>query len=144
MGSISLPVLGYIAAGASVVGAGAAAYESHEQGVAAANADKQKARVEAMNETQKQINMRQNMLRALAAQNAGTLGAVGTGRGSSFGANATRQINQAQNDIMVSQANSSAQVSLLDQAGANARAAGNIGAVSDVLSGVGKAAGGPG
>jgi len=141
MASISVGTLAYVAAGAAVASAGAAAYESHEQGVATQNADKQKARVEAINETQKQINMRQNMLRALASQNAGSLGAVGTGGPSGFGANARRQINQAQNDIMVSQANSSAQVSLLDQAGANAAAAGNIGAAADVVGGVGKAAG---
>lgn len=135
MGSISIPTIAYIAAAGAAVSAGASAYESHEQGVATQNADKQKARVEADSETQKQITMRQNMLRALASQNAGTLGAVGTGAGSSFGANAGRQISQAQNDLMVSKANSSAQVSLLDQAGANAAASGNIGAVGDVASG---------
>lgn len=131
----------YIAAGAAVVGAGASAYESHEQGVATANADKQKARVEALNETQKQITMRQNMLRALSSQNAGSLGAVGTGRATSFGANANRQITESQNDLAASSANSSAQVSLLDQAGANARAAGDIGAVADVAGGVAKLGG---
>ena len=80
--------------------------------------------------------MRQNMLKALAAQNAGTLGAVGTGIGSGFGANAMRQITQSQNDLMVSKANSSAQVSLLDEAGNNAESAGNIGAVGDLAGGV--------
>ena len=146
MGSISLPAIGAfvstyggaIAAGASAVGAGVTAYESHEQGVAQSNAAKQKARAEADSEQTKQIAMRQNMLRALAAQNAGTLGAVGTGAGSGFGANANRQITQAQNDLMVSQANSSAQTSLLDQQASNARATGNIGAVGDVLGGVAK------
>lgn len=141
MPSISLPTLGIIAAVGSVASAGVAAYESHEQGVATANADKRKARVEAESETNKQINMRQNMLRALATQNAGTLGSVGTGRGTGFGANAGRQITEAQNDIMVSQSNSSAQVSLLDQAAGNAVAAGNIGAAGDVLGGVTKYAG---
>lgn len=146
MGSISLPAIGAfvssyggaIAAGASAVATAATAYESHEAGVAAQNADKQKARVEADQETQKQITMRQNMLRALATQNAGSLGAVGTGAGSSFGANTNRQISQAQNDLMVSKANSSAQVSLLDQAGANAATTGNIGAGVDVLQGAAK------
>lgn len=135
MGSISLPTMAIIAAAGTAVSAGVSAYESHEQGVATQNADKQKARVEADSETQKQITMRQNMLRALASQNAGSLGAVGTGAGSSFGANTNRQITQAQNDLSVSQANSSAQVSLLDQAGSNAVAAGNIGALGDAASG---------
>jgi hypothetical protein len=141
MGSISVPTLAYIAAAGAVVSAGASTYESHEQGIATSNADKQKARVEQDNETQKQIQMRQRMLTALASQNAGTLGAVGTGQGSSFAANANRQITQSQNDLAVSNANESAQVSLLDQAASNAIAAGNIGAVADAAGGVSKAAG---
>lgn len=133
MASISVTTAAYIAAGAAAASGAASAYESHETGVATSNADKQKARVEAQNETQKQIDMRQQMVRALASQNAGTLGAVGTGRGTGFGANAMRQITQAQNDLMVSSANSSAQVSLLDQAASNAQATGNIGAVGDIF-----------
>jgi len=94
-----------IAAAGTAVSAGVAAYQSHEQGVATANADKRKARVEADSETQKQISMRQNMLRSLATQNA-QAGVGGTGVNK---AGALRQIDQAQNDIMVSQSNSSAQ-----------------------------------
>lgn len=141
MASISLPTIALIAAGGTAVSAGVAAYSSHEQGVAASNTDKQKARVEQLNETQKQIGMRQKMLAALATQNAGTLGATGTGRGTGFGANAMRQISQASNDIAVSNANESAQVSLLDQAASNSTAAGDLGAVGDVLGGATKIAG---
>jgi len=137
MGSISIPTLAYIAAGAAVAGAGASAYESHEQGVATANADKQKARVEAENATQKQITMRQNMLRALASQNA----QAGVGNAVASKANTMRQITQNQNDLAANSANASAQVSLLDQAASNARAAGDVGAATDVLGGVVKAAG---
>lgn len=140
MGSISVPTMAIIAAVGTAGSAGAAAYESHEQGVATSTADKRKARVEADNEQQKQINMRQNMLRALASQNA----QAGVGGGSANKANTMRQITQSQNDIMVSQANSSAQVSLLDSAASNAVATGNIGAVGDVASGAGKIAGIPG
>lgn len=139
MGSIAI-----ISAVGTAVSAGVAAYSSHEQGVATANADKQKARVEQLNETQKQINMRQKMLAALASQNAGTLGSVGTGANSGFGANAMRQITQNQNDLAVSSANESAQVSLLDQAASNATAAGNIGAAGDVISGASTFLGSPG
>lgn len=141
MGSVTLPTMAIIAAVGTATAAGVAAYSSHEQGVAVKNADKQKARVEQDQETQKQISMRQNMLRSLASQNAASLGAVGTGRGTSFGANTNRQITEAQNDIMVSQANSSAQISLLDQAGNNAETAGNLGAVSSLASGAAKLAG---
>jgi hypothetical protein len=130
MGSLSLGTVALIAS----VGSGTvAAVSQREQGIAVQSADRQKATVEALNETQKQINMRQRMLQGLAAQNAGTLGAVGTGRGSGFGANAMRQINQGQNDLAVSSANESAQVSLLDQAGANAVAAGDLGAATSAL-----------
>jgi hypothetical protein len=126
-----------IAAVSTAASAGAAAYASHEQGVAASNQAKQKARVEADKETQNQINMRQNMLKALASQNAAAgVGGVGVNK-----AGAMRQINQAQNDIMVSRANSSAQVSLLDQQAANDRAAGNIGAVGDLAKGAATLAG---
>lgn len=137
MGSISLPTMAIIAGIGTAATAGVAAYESHEQGVATANADKRKARIEADSETQKQIGMRQNMLRALATQNA----QAGVGGGSLNKANTMRQLTQAQNDIMVSKSNSSAQVSLLDQAASNAEAAGNIGAAGDILGGATKYAG---
>lgn len=130
----------YVGAAATVASAGYAAYESHVQGVEAANVAKDKARQETITETQKQINMRQNMLRALASQNAGTLGAVGTGGASSFGANARRQITQNQNDLLVSKANESAQVSLLDQSASEDLAAGNIAAGSTALGGLAKGA----
>lgn len=132
MGSVSITSAVMMA-----VAAGGSAYESHEQGVAVQNSDKQKARVEADNETQKQIGMRQNMLRALAAQDA----QAGAGGGSVSKANTMRQITQNQNDLAVTSANSSAQVSLLDQAGANAAAAGNVGAVTDLAKGAGQAMG---
>lgn len=139
MGSISLPTMAIIAAVSTAATAGVAAYESHEQGVATANADKRKARVEADQARQQQINMRQSMLRALASQNAGAgVGGVGLNKASTM-----RQLSQGQNDLMISQANSSAQISLLDQAASNARAAGNIGAVGDLTSGAAKVAGIP-
>lgn len=135
MGSVSVPTLVMVAAVG--VSAGAAAYESHEQGVATQNADKRKARVEAENASTRQISMRQNMLRALATQNA----QAGTGGGSLNKANTMRQITQAQDDLMVNSSNASAQASLLDAAGKNAVEAGNIGAVGDIAGGVAKVAG---
>ncbi len=144
MASVSIPTATLIAAAGTAVSAGVAAYSAHEQGVAQANVAKAKARQEQLAETQKQIQMRQNMLKALASQNAGTLGAVATGAASSFGANARRQINQNQNDLAVSNANKSAQVSLLNQAASQDVAAGNLGAVGDVAGGAAKVAGLPG
>lgn len=130
-----------IAAGAAtLISAGVSAYSSHEQGVQRANVAKAQARQEQLTEAQKQITMRQNMLRALASQNAGTLGAIGTGGATSFGANARRQINQAQNDLLISNANQSAQVSLLDQSAASDVGAGNLGAFGQLAGGAAKVA----
>ena len=141
-GYVILPYLAYVAEAAAVVGAGVSAYESIQSGNAQASQAKQQARVEADKEAQNQIQMRQRMLAALATQNAQAgVGGIGTGKNTSFGANTMRQISQAQNDLLVSRANSSAQVSILDQAAANDQTAGIAGAASDVLSGVGKAAG---
>lgn len=140
MGSISLPAIGAfvstygsaIAAGASAIGAGVSAYEMHVQGEAQANAAKQKARVEADQATQQQITQRQNMLRALASQNA-----AGLGGGTNVVAGTMHQINQGQNDLLVSQANSSAQVSLLDQQASNDIAAGNAAAIGGGINALG-------
>jgi hypothetical protein len=134
MGSISIPTLTLIAASGAAVSAGVSAYASHEQGVAQANAYKQKARVEQEDAQQKQIAMRQNMLKALAAQNAGGLG-QGLSR-----ANTMRQITDAQNDLLVSKAGASAPISLLDSAASSARSAGDLGAVGDVIGGAGTVA----
>lgn len=133
-------IIEYAAAAATVASAGVAAYSSIQQGNAQANVAKQKARQEQITETQKQIDMRRNMLHALASQNAGTLGAVGTGGATSFGANARRQINQGQNDLLVSKSNESAQVSLLDQSAANDVSAGYLGAAGDLAGGLAKGA----
>jgi hypothetical protein len=127
----------YIAAGAAVAGAATAAYESREQGIAASKQDTRKARVEADQARQQAIDNRQRMLAALATQDAQAgVGGVGTGRGTSFGANVNRQITQQQNDLQVMAANSSAQVSLLDAAGANASQAGSVGAAGDIIGGI--------
>jgi hypothetical protein len=136
--SISLPTAALIATG---ITAGAAAYESHQQGVATADAAKRKARVEAEDATAKQITMRQNMLRALASQRAASLGAISTGANTSFGANVKRQLTEGQNDLLINSANSSAQISLLDAQARNARSAGDIGAVADIAGGIGKMTG---
>ncbi|MDE2097054.1 MAG: hypothetical protein KGL39_07395 [Patescibacteria group bacterium] len=134
MGSISLPTMAIIAAASTAVSAGVAAYSAHEQGVAAANADKQKARVAQEQATQQQISMRQKLLASLATQNA----QAGAGGASISTANTMRQITQAQNDLMVSRAGASAQVSLLDQAAAASRSAGDLGAANDLASGAAK------
>lgn len=132
MASVSLGTVAIISAVGAAASAGLAAYSAHEQGVATSNANKQKARVEADNATQQQINMRQKMLTALSTQNA----QAGAGGGTVSQANTLRQITQGQNDLMINSSNSSAQVSLLDQAGKNAVSAGNLAAAGDVIHGL--------
>lgn len=139
MGSVSVPTAMYIAAATAAASAAVSAYGAHQQGVAVANEDKQKARTEQQSATQKQIDMRQRMLASLATQNANTLGAIGTGRGTGFAANTNRQIREQQNDLLANSANASAQISLLDQEASNAVAAGNTAAAGDVVSGIGSA-----
>lgn len=130
-GGSSLLTAGNVFAAAGLVGSGVSAYGAHQQGVATANADKQKARVEQISGAQKQIDMRQRMISALASQSAG----AGVGGVSVNKANAMRQITQSQNDLMVNSANTSAQVSLLDQGAVNAGAAGNIAAGGNAFQG---------
>lgn len=125
--TIALIAMGTAAAGT--------AYESRQAGIATDKADRAKARVEALQATQQQISMRQRMLKALATQNASTLGAVGTGAPSGFGANVMRQLKEGQNDLLVSRANESAQVSLLEQAGKNAAATGTVQGITDIAGG---------
>jgi hypothetical protein len=129
-----------IAGAASLIASVGSAVEAHQSGIATAAADRQKATAAALNAGQQQINLREKLLQSLAAQNAGTLGAVGTGAGSGFAANAMRQITQNQNDLAVNSANESSTVSLLDEAATNATAAGNLTAVSDTIGGIGSAA----
>jgi hypothetical protein len=131
----SVFTMGNAAAAAGLLGSVGSAVSQRQAGIATDKEDRRKALQAQLDASQKQITMRQNMLRALASQNAGTLGAVGTGRGTSFGANALRQITQNQNDLAANQADESAQVSLLDQAGSNAASAGSFGAASALGSG---------
>ena len=146
MGSISIPAIGAfisayggtIAAGAAVAAGAATAIETRQAGVAASKEDRDKARIANDNAAQQQIQMRQKLLAGLASQNAQSLGAVGTGGASSFGANTMRQITQQQNDLMVSQASASANVSLLDSASTNASQIGSSGAVGAGLTGIGQ------
>lgn len=131
MGSISLPTMAIIAAASTAVSAGVAAYSSHEQGIASARADRAKARIAGEQAMQQQIGMRQRLLASLATQNAQAgVGGVGVST-----ANTMRQITQAQNDLMANRAGASAQISLLDQAGRDSVAAGNLGAASDLAAG---------
>ncbi len=100
-----------IASGVAAVGS---AYGQHTAGIAQKNEADMKARQAGLEAGQKQIQIRQNMLKALASQNAAA-GASGIGTGGSFGANVNRQITQNQNDLLALSADTSAQQSLYAQ-----------------------------
>ena len=118
-----------IASGVAAVGS---AYGQHKAGIAQKNEADMKARQAGLEAGQKQIQIRQNMLRALASQNAAA-GAGGIGTGGSFGANVNRQITQNQNDLMALSADTSAQQSLYAQQGSNAARGGNVAAGASLL-----------
>ena len=141
MGSITATEAAYIALAATAVSAGVSAYEANQQGQAQAAADKRKALAEGIQAQQKQIIQRQNMLKALATQNAASLGATSTGANSGFRANVTRQLKENQNDLLVTKANASGAISLLEADASNAKAAGAAGAVADLAGGAASAFG---
>jgi hypothetical protein len=147
MGSVSIPMIGaYVAAGAeaagsavaaaspylAAAGAVAGAVATHQAGVAAKNEDTMKARQAGLDAGGKQIEIRQNMLKALASQNAAA-GAAGIGTGGSFGANVNRQISQNQNDLLTNSTNAQEQQSLFAMQGNSAETTANLGAGASLL-----------
>lgn len=102
----SLAIASAVAAvGGTVMGA----VEKREQGIAMADDAKMRSRQAGLEAGQKAIQNRQNMLRALASQNAAAgVAGIGTGGPTSFGANVNRQISQQQNDLLALSADTSA------------------------------------
>ncbi len=116
----------------AAVGAAVSAEEMHIAGVQAKNQDVLKSRQAGLDAQAKQIQIRQNMMQALASQNA-RAGAAGIGTGGSFGAGVQRQITQNQNDLLTNSSNVASQQQLFGIAGASAEASGNIGAGASLL-----------
>lgn len=104
---------------ASLASGVAGAAGSREQSIAQSDDAKQRATQAQLEAGSKQIQIRENMLKALSTQNAAA-GAGGIGTGGSFGANVNRQITQNQNDLLALNANTSAQVSQYDSQSASA------------------------
>jgi hypothetical protein len=130
---------GTLATGASLLSGAVGAVEQHKAGVAQANDAQMRARQAGLEAGQKQIQIRQNMLKALASQNAAA-GAGGIGTGGSFGANVNRQITQNQNDLLALSADTSAEQSQYGAQASNAITGGNIKAGVSLLDLVPKAA----
>ncbi len=116
----------------AAVGAAVSAEEMHVAGVQAKNQDIVKSRQAGIDAQAKQIQIRQNMMQALASQNA-RAGAAGIGTGGSFGAGIQRQITQNQNDLLTNSTNVSTQQQLFGMAGASAEAQGNFQAGASLL-----------
>ena len=91
-----------------------------------------KARQAGLDATGKQIQIRQNMLQALASQNA-RAGANGQGTGGSFGAGVQRQITQNQNDLLTNSTGASTQEQLFTEAGSAAATGGALQAGASLL-----------
>jgi hypothetical protein len=132
MGSVSVPVALEIAAATAAAGTAVSAYSSYQAGQATKAQDKQKATQAGLDSGQKQIDIRQNMLRALASQNA-QAGVGGIGTGGSFGANVNRQITQNQSDLATLSTDTITQQQLYAEAGNSAATTGALQAGSSLL-----------
>lgn len=121
-----------VATAASAVGGVVSAVGQHEAGIQANDDAQMRARQAGLEAGQKQITIRENMLKALATQNAAA-GVGGIGTGGSFGANVNRQIKQNQNDLLALNADSSAEIQQYNAQGANALSTGNIKAGASLL-----------
>ncbi len=139
-GAGSIFTLGNAATAASILGTTGSAFASHEAGVANKNEAEMKSRQAGLEAGQKQIQIRQNMLKALASQNAAA-GAGGIGTGGSFGANVNRQITQNQSDLLALSADTSSQQSLYGQQASNAVTTGNLKAGASLMDYVGSKTG---
>ncbi len=116
----------------AVIGTAVSAEAMHVAGVQAKNQDVVKSRQAGLDAASKSIQIRQNMMQALASQNA-RAGAAGIGTGGSFGAGVQRQITQNQNDLLTNSANVASQQQLFGMAGASAEQQGNIQAGASLL-----------
>lgn len=123
-----------VASVAGTVGGAVMAHKSGEAQAADANMRAHQAGLEA---GQKQISIRENMMKALSSQNAAAgAGAIGTG--GSFGANVNRQISQNQNDLLGLSADTSSTVSQYGAQAQNDVTAGNVKAGMSILDLAGK------
>lgn len=110
------------------------AVQTYQAGQEAAIEHKQQARLEQDAATQREIERRRELLRALASQNAAA-GAAGVETGGSIGGIIRTDIKNNENDLLVSRMNSAAQYRARMRAASNAKKQGTIGAVTSLLDG---------
>lgn len=136
-GGYGAQAIPWILAAVTAASVAATVVETRNAGIATANNAAMQSRVEGDAAKQQEIQRRQQLMRALATQNAAA-GAEGIETDGSVAAGARRQINQNENDLLVTDANASVRQSMLASQASNARAAGNLGAVASLLGGATK------
>ena len=135
-----IPFLPYILAATAVAGGAMAAKSQHDAGVATDEQNKFQARIEGDAAKGREIGRRQDLMRALASQNAAA-GTAGVETSGSIGGIARTNIKQNQQDLLYDAAGVSARRSALLAAGSNARVAGNTAAIGSLFSTASSAAG---
>lgn len=131
----------WVSVATAVASAGAGVYSAVQQrnaGIEQSNQIKAQARQEGNAATQREIDRRRDLMRALASQNA-SAGAAGIETGGSYGAGIRRNIRENQNDLLVDSAGSSARQSALASAARGAVTQGNASAATSLLDTAGKA-----
>ena len=136
MPSVSLPTAIAISAGVSAAGAAVSFVGTREAGIAKADQAQRQANQAKLDSTNKQIQIRQKMLSALASQNAAA-GQGGIGTGGSFGANVNRQITQNQSDLMTLNADTSSQIASYESQASSAYTGSAVAAGGSLLDSIG-------
>lgn len=126
------PAIPYILAATAVAGGVMAAKSQHDAGVAVSQQNQFQSRVDADAAKGREIARRQDLMRALASQNA-SAGAKGVETSGSIGGIMRTDIKQNQQDLAYDAAGVSARRAALASQGANARTSGNAAAAGTLL-----------
>jgi len=121
-----------VAVGTTVAAGAYSAVQARNAGIAQSNELKAQSRVEGLAAKQNEIERRRDLIRALSSQNAAA-GAAGVTTDGSIGTIMKRDIRDNQNDLLVGDANASAQARLRRSQASNSRQQGNIRAVTSLL-----------
>lgn len=127
--AVALP---YIMAATAVAGGAMAAKSQHDAGVVQQQTTQLQARSEADAAKGREIQRRQDLMRALASQNA-SAGASGVETSGSIGGIMRTDIKQNQQDLLYDAAGVSARRNALIASGNNARISGDAGAATSLL-----------
>jgi len=130
----------WVGVASAAVSAAAGIYSAAQQKRAGAlmeNNIKVQARSEADAATQREIDRRKDLLRALSSQNA-SAGASGIETGGSFGGIVRRNIAENQNDLLISNANTQVRQRALASQASNAVEQGNAAAATSLMDTIGK------